>query len=232
MRFQPLSPWIKGNQSVTPNNFYGNLQPCLEMGAFIALDMAVDLYMANTIETGNLYDSWTANKNYIEKACKIANVSADNGYDLDHEEQEWILDELGEPPQSSYNLYFVTIYNDTEEKLVYIGKTDAKKSRFANGHLVALKLHNPKYDGFHKRVYFGTVTFLSKDKEYVPLEFITPYDEAEKCLGEMEALLISWFNPELNVRSEDVGRFKKLDVHIQNFSNVSDFLHDYIVYGC
>ena len=75
MRFQPLSPWIKGNQSVTPNNFYGNLKPCLEMGAFIALDMAVDLYMANTIETGNLYDSWTANKSYIEKACKIANVS-------------------------------------------------------------------------------------------------------------------------------------------------------------
>ena len=232
MKFQPLGPWIKGNQSITPYNFYENWKPCLEMGAFIALDMAVDLYRANMIETGNLYDSWTANKDYIKKACEIADVNAENGFDLDNEEREWILEQLGEPPESSYNLYFVTIYNDIEEKLVYIGKTDAKKNRFANGHLVALKLHNPQYDGFHKRVYFGTITFLSENKEYIPLEFITPYDEAKRCLGEMEALLISWFKPELNVRCEDIGRFEKLNVHIQNFSKVSDFLNDYIVHGC
>ena len=51
----------------------------------------------------------------------------------------------------------------TEEKLVYIGKTDSKSSRFSNGHLVALKLHNPRYQKYYKRVYFGTIMFLNKN---------------------------------------------------------------------
>lgn len=232
MKFQPLKPWIKGNESVTPNNFYGNLKPCLELGAFISLDIAVDLYLANTIDTGNLYDSWHKNKEYIERACEIANVNEDNCYDLDHEEKTWILEELGEPPECCYNLYFITVYNDTDERLVYIGKTDSKKSRFVNGHLAALKLHNPKYNMFNKRIYFGTITFLSKENEYVPLEFITPFSEANELLCKMEALLISHFNPELNVKSEQVREMQDLIVHIQNFSDVSGFLDDYMVYGC
>ncbi|MBP2658039.1 MAG: hypothetical protein H6Q69_1071 [Firmicutes bacterium] len=232
MKFQPLKPWIKGNGSVTPNNFYGNSKPCFEMGAFIALDIAVDLYFVNTVDTGNLFDSWHKNKELIEKACEIANVSEDNGYDLDNEEKGWILEELGEPPECCYNLYFITVYDDANERLVYIGKTDAKKSRFINGHLVALKLHNPKYNMLNKRVYFGTITFLSKENEYVPLEFITPYNEANNLLCEMEALLISHFVPELNVKREHVDKLKDLIVHIQNFSDVSAFLNDYVVYGC
>lgn len=232
MKFQPLKPWVKGNESVTPNNFYGSLEPCFEMGAFIAIDIAIDLYLANTVDTGNLFESWHSNKEYIEKACKIADVSEDNNYDLDHEEKAWILEELGEPPECCYNIYFITVYDDTNEKLVYIGKTDSKKSRFINGHLAALKLHNPKYNTFNKRIYFGTITFLSKNKEYIPLEFITPYIQANKLLYEMEALLISHFNPELNVKSEKVGKMKDLIVHVQNFSDVSDFLDNYIVYGC
>lgn len=231
MKFRPLSPWIKGNKSITPNNFYGNLKPSIEMGAFISLDVAVDLYLANTIDTGNLFDSWNTNKEYIESACEIADVSEDNGYDLDHEEKEWILEKLGEPPECCYNLYFITVYNNIGERLVYVGKTDSKKSRFVNGHLAALKLHNPKYNMFNKRIYFGTITFLSKEREYVPLEFITPYSEANKFLCEMEALLISHFKPELNVKSEEVGEMKDLIVHIQNFSGVPDLLNDYIIYG-
>lgn len=232
MKFQPLRPWVKGNESVTPKNFYKNLNPCFEMGAFIALDIDVDLYLANTIDTGNVFDSWHKNEEYIERACEIANVNEDNGYDLDHEEKEWILEELGEPPECCYNLYFITVYNDTDERLVYVGKTDSKKSRFVNGHLAALKLHNPKYNIYSKRIYFGTITFLSKENEYVPLEFITPYLEANKFLCQMEALLISHFNPELNVKSEQVGEMQDLIVHIQNFSDASAFLDNYMVYGC
>ena len=232
MKFQPLKPWVKGNESVTPINFYGNLKPCFEMGAFIALDIAVDLYLANTIDTGNLFYSWHKNKEYIERACEIADVNEDNNYDLDHEEKAWILEELGEPPECCYNIYFKTVYDDTDEKLVYVGKTDSKKGRFVNGHLAALKLHSPKYNMLNKRIYFGTIIFLSKDKEYIPLEFIIPYRESNNFLCEMEALLISHFNPELNVKREHVGKMKRLTVHIQNFSDVSDFLDDYMVYGC
>ena len=32
MKFQPLSPWVMVNESVTPENFYGNLKPSFEMG--------------------------------------------------------------------------------------------------------------------------------------------------------------------------------------------------------
>ena len=39
--------------------------------------------------------------------------------------------------------------------------------------------------------------FLSDDKEYVPLEFISPYSRAERYLSEMEAYLIERLNPEL-----------------------------------
>lgn len=231
MKFQPLKPWVMGNSSVTPENFYGNLKPDFEMGAFVSLDKAVDLYLASTVETGNLQDSWKSNKEYIEKACEIARVGQENSFDLDNEEKRWILDELGEPPACCYSLYFITIYNETEEKLVYVGKTDSKKSRFVNGHLAALKLHNPIYECYHKRIYFGTIMFLSETTEYVPLEFVTPYELAEKYLGEMEAFLIDRLKPELNVRNEQIGEMENLGVvHIQNFSDVCGFMHDCFLY--
>lgn len=82
MKFQPLEPWIKGNKSITPINFYGNLKPSMEIGAFIGLDVCCDLYLANTIDTGNLQDSWMENKEYIENVCEITRTDVDCGYDL------------------------------------------------------------------------------------------------------------------------------------------------------
>lgn len=231
MKYQPLKPWLKGNGSVTPFNFYGEFVPSVEMGAFIALDEVVELHLAHTIDTGNLHDSWYSNQVYIEKACEITGIGEENDFDLDNEEKSWILDELGEPPENSYNLYFITIYDETNEKLVYIGKTDAKESRFVNGHKAALKLHNPMYKNYNKRVYFGTITFLSENSDYLPLEFIKPYKLAKKCLAEMEALLITYFNPELNERKEKYSKLENLVIHIQNFTGVSDYLQDYIVMG-
>jgi len=236
LKFQPLKPWVQGNESVTPKNFYRDYKPSCEMGSFIALNVAVDLHLADKIDTGNLNDSWIANQQYIEMACDIAGIDLEEDveescFSLDNEEKHWILEQLGSPPECCYNLYFVTIYNETEEKLVYIGKTDARKSRFANGHSVALRLHNPIYASYKKRVHFGTIMFLTDDKEYLPLEFIQPFDEAEKYLNEMESLLIRWFNPELNVRCGNMGMMKQMFIHIQNFTESSDFLNDYMVQG-
>lgn len=47
------------------------MKPDLKMGAYISLDKAVDLYLANTVDTRNLRDSWRLNKEYIEKVCEI-----------------------------------------------------------------------------------------------------------------------------------------------------------------
>lgn len=232
MKFQPLEPWIMGNNSINPKNFYGNLKPYLEYGAFIGLDACCDLYLANTVDTGNLYDSWKKNKKYIEDVCKLTGTNEEYGYYLDNEEKRWILESLGEPPVCCYNIYFITIYSGDEEKLVYLGKTDAKNNRFANGHLVALKLHGPRYRQYDKRVYFGTIMFLSKEKQYVPLEFILPYEKAKNYLDWMEGFLIEKLHPELNDRQENMGEMSKISlVHIQNFSDVSDFMNDRFIYA-
>lgn len=230
MKFRPLSPWIMGSSSVTPNNFYIDNKPELSMGAFIALDIATDLHLAHTVPTGTLKSSWKENQTYIKKACAIADTGEENGFDLDGEDKLNILEELGEPPECSYNIYFITIYDESEEKVVYIGKTDSKSGRFSNGHLAALKLHNPKYLSYQKRVYFGTITLLSENKAYVPLEFVTPYENAKRYLNGAEAFLIAHFDPELNVRKEKMGIFEGVSqIHIQNFSGVSDFMKDYLV---
>lgn len=206
MKNQPLKPWIKGNESITPNNFFSNALPNLEYGAWISLDIAVELYKANTIDTGYLKKSWNEHHEYIEQVCLLTGIDEE------------------------YNIYFITIYNEHEEKLVYIGKTDSKKSRFSNGHLAALKLHNPIYNGYNKRVYFGTVMFLSDDKEYVPLEFISPYSRAERYLSEMEAYLIERLNPELNKKKEPLHLLENLSsVLIQNFSEENAFMKDFFV---
>lgn len=227
MKFQPLEPWIMGNESITPQNFFQNRKPCLELGAFIGLDECCELYLANTIDTGNLYDSWRKNEEYIKKVCAITGTDEESGYDLDREEKYWILKKLGEPPVCCYNIYFITIYNEYEEKLVYIGKTDSKSSRFSNGHLVALKLHNPRYQKYYKRVYFGTIMFLSEEKEYIPLEFIRPYKDAAKYLAGMEGILIERLKPELNVKHEAFSDLEGLSViHIQNFTEKTEFFND------
>jgi hypothetical protein len=62
MKFRPLRPWVQGNGSVTPYN--RGLKPCVDNGAFIALDVATDLYLAATIDSGNLYDSWHNNQKF------------------------------------------------------------------------------------------------------------------------------------------------------------------------
>ena len=65
MKNQPLKPWIKGNESITPNNFFSNALPNLEYGAWISLDIAVELYKANTIDTG-----------YLKKSCNTHHFSS------------------------------------------------------------------------------------------------------------------------------------------------------------
>jgi len=232
-RNRPLQPWVQGNESVTPANFFGNHSPSCEYGMFIGIDVAVELYLAETIDTGNLEDSWSKNNTYIEKAMKIANRDpVEDGYDLDNEEKIWILDELGEPPCGSYNLYFITIYNENEEILMYIGKTDSRKSRFRGGHTAALKLHDPKYNGYKKRVYFGTVCFISEEDGYLPMEFIQPFSVAKKLLSEVEAFLIRRLESKLNKAKGEMGSLKKMNsLHIQNFSGESDFLNDKILFG-
>jgi hypothetical protein len=235
MRQKMLEPWLRGNESITPRNFTSNNSPCFKLGAYIGIDEYIDLYKANEFNSGNLQTSWNETREYIEHALAVIDRDLDDDEDdlsLDNEEKWCILEKLGEPPLCSYNIYIITIYNETEEKVVYIGKTDAKNSRFSNGHLAASKLHNPIYDGYRKRVYFGTLMFLDKKSNYLPLEYITPLEEAKKILGYSEAILIHHFKPELNIQMVNIETIPiKTVIHIQNFTNTTPFLNDIFVYS-
>jgi hypothetical protein len=235
MRQKMLEPWLKGNESITPRNFISNNSPCFEFGAYIGIDEYTEMYKANEFDSGNLQTSWNETREYIEQALAIVNRNLDDVEDdlyLDNEEKWRILEKLGEPPLCSYNIYIISIYNETEEKVVYIGKTDAKNSRFSNGHLAALKLHNPIYDGYKKRVYFGTLMFLDKKKNYLPLEYVAPLEESKKILGYSEAILINYFKPELNIQMLNIENIPIRPVfQIQNFTDTTPFLNNVLIYS-
>lgn len=232
MRKSMLEPWIMGNESITPQNFILNNSPNFEYGAFIVFDECIELYKANEFDSGNLKDSWTNTRNYINSALKLVKGDINEcgfGY-LDNEEKYWILKELGKPPLGSYNIYLITIYNENEEKIVYIGKTDSKKSRFSNGHLAALKLHNPIYDLYKKRVYFGTIMFLDDYCNYLPLEYITPLEKSQDLLANIKKLLISYFKPALNIQNiYSIDNEFNVVFHIQNFTGTQLFKGDKII---
>lgn len=237
MRIKLLDPWIRGNNSITPENFFKDNSPDFEMGMFLSLDESIDLYLAHKFDSGNLTESWKKTREYVEESYELIgreyDLNDDNfDWTLDNEERYMILDGLGEPPLASYNIYMISIVNpqQNEEKVVYIGKTNSKDSRFANGHLAALKLHNPCYNNYQKKVYFGTLVFITEHRDYLPLEFISSLEEAKDILDKVEKMLISHFQPELNSISLKYNK-SPLDtiIIIENFN--TGFLHGESIYS-
>ncbi len=232
-KFQALHPWLKGNNSITPANFYEKYNPDLQTTIFIALDLVVPLHLAYKVDTGNTYGAHDKNKEYIRKALKIAVIDEEDcGIPLTEDERDEIFEKLGEPPESSYNIYLITIFDESGfEKVVYVGKTDSKESRFKNGHLAALKLHDSQYKSYDKRVYFGTITFLADNEkqDYLPLECFSSKDDIKKCLSDVEKALIRYFDCELNTQKYFPETITKATIHIQNFTSVSVFLNDEII---
>ncbi len=142
-------------------------------------------------------------------------------------EADKIKEMLGEPPSHCYPIYVFSVGSKQYERPVYIGKTSSELGRFSGGHVACTKLHNPKYDGLQKRLYLGCVMLLDGESDYLPLEWVHPYEDAEQLLGDLEAQLIFHFKPELNIqlKKKPVAKFRP-QIHIQNFSDFSNFLND------
>lgn len=231
-KFQTLKPWVKGNNSVTPAHFYRDYKIVFNNTIFIALDIKIPLYKANTVDTSNISSVRLKNTQYIKKALEMLDIDVDDtDCPLTDRQRKDVLDVCGEPPTSSYNLYFITIQKNDYEELVYIGKTDSKESRFKNGHLAALKLHDPKYSQYEKYVYFGTITFMTDLGEYLPLECICDTDWSAKLLDDLERVLITKLNPVLNTKHDDsrIIEKEKYVITIENMTG-SDFLNMSIDY--
>ena len=228
-KFQTLKPWVKGNNSVTPAHFYRDYKIAFNNQIFVALDIKIPLYKANTVDTSNISSVRSKNIQYIEKALEMLDMDVDDtDCPLTARQKKDVLEVCGEPPTSSYNLYFITIQKDDYEQLVYIGKTDSQDSRFKNGHLAALKLHDPKYSQYEKYVYFGTITFMTNLNEYLPLECICDTDWSAYLLDDLERVLIRKLDPVLNTKHDESRIIEKEEYVIcienktgSNFLNIT-----------
>ncbi|MED0320369.1 hypothetical protein RCU64_13140 [Escherichia coli] len=178
------------------------LIPEKEIGCFLVLQSSYALHETIGLSAQNLDISWQSNQNYLSSNCD------------------------GEAPLACYPIYLITVGDDENERLVYIGKTSSKSSRFSSGHSAITKLHHPKYDNLSKRIYLCCVVFL-KNSKTIPIEWIKPFDFAEKLLSEFEANLIYWNKPELNTQHmKKEPTFEYGQVHAQNITGATYFWHD------
>ncbi|WP_144647261.1 hypothetical protein [Priestia megaterium] len=205
-----------------------------EYGCFIGLDVCFPLYKVLDMEAQSLEGTWNEVNDYVTNAFNI--IADGNGKEVEIKE-DMKLRYVGEfidkiksqqkasPPTACYPIYFISVGDNEDEKLVYIGKTSAKTHRFSGGHRAALKLHAPEYEGLSKHIYFGTVVFLDHKKKYMPLEFIRPLEDAESLLSNLEAGLIYNLKSELNTTylNKNYARFDML-INIENHSSRSDLL--------
>lgn len=182
------------------------LIPEKEIGSFLVLQSVYPIYETVGLPAQSLKSAWIASEKYISSGC------------------------TGKPPLACYSIYLITVGDDKNEKVVYIGKTSSSTSRFISGHSAISKLHAPKYSSLKKRLYLCCVVFLSKSGNAVPIEWIKPYSFAESLLKSFEANLIFRNKPELNSKHIlTKPKFEYGPVHVQNITGKTSFWHDYLI---
>lgn len=178
------------------------LQPTEGVGCFLAIQTANELHKSVSLKPQNLETSWNDNIRFVTQ----------NG--------------LGDAPLACYPIYIITVGDEADEKLVYIGKTSSSNNRFISGHKAISLLHHPKYDGLTKRLYQCSVIFI-KDSKHLPIELIQPYEFANNVLSSFEANLIYITQPELNCQhKKSEPLFLYSQVHVQNICGETDFWQD------
>lgn len=206
-----------------------NRVPQQDSTCWVSLNASALLHQAGTIHAQSLRDSWSAVQEYMTSA--LALLGADGPDWLSREDAWDIEDELGAPPFVANPIYFMSVKDQLGEKLVYVGKTSSKRSRFSGGHAAITKLHNPKYEGFEKRIYIASLMFYD-DFDYLPIEYIRNLGSAEKLLSSIEAQLIYDFQPELNTsHKKTFGSHWPIQILFENSVNGSKFMEGMSSYG-
>lgn len=220
----PLMAWVN-KKAVLPKRFSlapdddelpieDALAPNWEVS--VALDEVVPLHSIANANWESLSETRHATNEYLRKADLL--IDGLWGGCLDSEERDLILENLGEPPPFCLPIYLVAVKSSEQERIVYVGKTRSSK-RFSNGHMVGLKLHDPKYAQFEKIVYRCSVLLFIHD-EYVALEWVEPEALAEKILDRVESVLIHAVQPELNIAKRRKPRVEMpIHIHVQNFAD-------------
>ncbi|WP_421320911.1 hypothetical protein [Aeromonas veronii] len=176
--------------------------PDTERGCFLVLQSVHALHETIHLPPQSLKNAWIANQEYIKSGC------------------------IGDAPLASYPIYLITIGSDSDERLVYVGKTSSNSSRFSSGHTAISKLHHPKYNNLTNRLYLCCIVFI-KNSNTIPIEWITQYEHANSLLKSFEANLIYWSEPELNTHHKNKEpTFEYGPVHVQNVTGETEFWHD------
>lgn len=224
----PLSAWLE-RRAALPRRFSlapdETGSPALdesteEWSVSVALDEAVPLHAIAETKWFSLSETRRMTSTYLKRAEEL--IDGLWGGALDGEERDLIQTTLGQPPQFCLPIYIVSVGTGDDERAVYVGKTCSSK-RFANGHRVGLKLHQPKYTHLPKTVYRCSV-LLDIHDEYVALEWVQQETVAERMLDGVESVLIHALQPELNVAKRRRPAVDlPIHIHVQNYAQ-SDFL--------
>lgn len=224
----PLTGWLNKRFALPKTRLLTkNIDGDIE--GFLALHIRKELYRVLEIPAQSLSSSWDEFNEYINKAREVINW--DDNATLDSDESYYIKKELGDPPECCYPIYIITVGEGTNEELVYIGKTSSNIKRFSGGHRIALELHNPRYNGLDKSIYFATIVFWSSiESNYLPLEWIEPKDKALEILDSIESQLIYYFQPKLNKQKKSRNCMNySINIHIQNNTD-TNFLNDNFIW--
>jgi len=227
--YSPLGTWLRGREVLPPFLDLKNLSPSFEFGGFLGIEKSIVAFQSFRAQPQCLLLSWQRTHKYLSDALTL--LGEEIPPNLDKEESFWILNRLGFPPPACLPIYFFTSKDSTTEEIVYLGQTSSKTGRFKNGHLACTKLLSPEFNEKEKLLYFCSVTLLTEDKKYLPLEWVSSSDDAKEILNSIEAQLICHFKPKLNVRfPEWVNVRFPISFHIQNFSKCPQFLNDEIIF--
>jgi len=161
----------------------------------ISVLYSIDLHQALDVDFTPFEKAWeyvTPHLKRLEDGI-VCDKNGDNTFEVT---KDMLRKDLW-PDFYSFPIYIVTVEKDAEGKVVYIGQTNAKSHRFANGHLVALKLHAPEYQGFKKILHLATV-IVKTNKHQIPLEWFHPAEQRNKLLTYAEANFIFKIQPVLN----------------------------------
>jgi hypothetical protein len=219
---RPLTAWLYAEWYVKSRDHYEG-EVILPAQVFVSLDAVFEVHEAPHLPLKTLDQSWIDTQSYLTAACKLLG-RGNPGRLVSAQDRKKVFAALGEPPGPAWPLYFLTVGEFPEEEIVYIGKTNARTHRFSSGHRAITALHGPEYRGRRTRLYLATVTLLSDEDNYVPLEWLHPKTLRDSIWSDLEAQLIFHFQPELNIGLKKSDRSKRpVFISFHNYSGTRSF---------
>lgn len=193
---RPLQRWLQDERYYLKSLDFLENELFRATAAWVAFENAVSLDLAVNTPLFHFDRAWQATQDYIKQAEAIAGT---RGGRLNAEQAKRISAALGPPPVSCFAIYMITVSGSdgTNERCVYIGRTNAISHRFKSGHHVFAKLHRDEFNGMLKRIYLASLWIEDDDDHTFPIEWFRDLDR-DQLLGEIEAQLIFDLQPQLN----------------------------------